>query len=298
MSDDFSKSQDFYLWKGPVKNNVQELKKLHKDEGVAITTIHDMNKGTLPQYNSNEQNRHTLNNWYHHVIGSIIMSNGLEGDDHAQLIVSNIKDVLLVEAMVLSINKDTKVNDSYAFSFGGNRDEQNAIFETVYKSLEGSGKAVRISGKDIDKLNNKWYANPNLRQGIHVSLNNQDENFFNEFVNYVETETGRKFSDEANGVMGVYLNRMNGWRPLVRGSVGDYLAGVVSDDDFLNYYGRLLGGSVGDAPKVQSAEGATARENKGLEGKISFVQGESFIVGDFKYSMHNGIYLASPIVNK
>lgn len=298
MSDDFSKSQDFYLWKGPVKNNVQELKKLHETQRVAITTIHDANKGTLSQYNSNEQNRNTLNNWYHHVIGSIIMSNGLKGDDYAQLIVSNIKDVPFVEAMVLSINKDTKVNDSYAFSFGNNRDEQNAIFETIYKTLEGSGKAVRISGKDIDKLNNKWYANPNLRQDIHVSLNNQDENFFNEFVNYVETKTGRKFSVEANGVMGVYLNRMNGWRPLVRGSVGNSGADVGSDGDFDYSLGRLIGGSIGDAQKIQSAEGATARENEGLEGKISFVQGESFIVGDFKYNMHNGIYLASPIVNK
>ncbi|MFP4567783.1 MAG: hypothetical protein ACLFN8_02465 [Candidatus Woesearchaeota archaeon] len=288
MSDDFTKKQDFYLWEGPVKDYVQELKELHETQGVAITTIYDANKGTLPQYNLDENNRNILNKMYHHVVGSIIMSNGLDGNDHAQLIVSNIQDSPLVKALVFNINKDTNVNDSYPFSFGSNRDEQNAIFETVHKQLDGTGKAIRISGKDIDILYNNWYANPNFRKDIHLSLNNQDENFFNEFVSYVETKTGRKFSDEAYGAMGIYLNRMTGWHPLVRGSVGRHYANVSSIED--DNYGRLLGGSVGNTIKLRSAEGTTARENTDLEG-IMITDKTKIFINDVPYVKTGDLYL-------
>ncbi|MCF7871451.1 hypothetical protein K9L97_00270 [Candidatus Woesearchaeota archaeon] len=79
---------------------------------------------------------------------------------------------------------------------------------------------------------------------------------------------------------------------LFLGNIGN--AGLLSGN-LLNDYGRFV--VVSDEVANVSAEGANAHKKESLEGRISFTEGDSFTVGGFKYEMHSGIYLASPIQN-
>lgn len=293
MPDEFTSKQNFYLWKGAVKKNIPKLKELHETKGVAITTIHDVNKGTLEKYNSDTNDRAILNNQYHHVVGSIFMSNGLDGDDYAQLIISDVGSNDLLKNIVLSVDKNTKLDSSVAFPFGSNSEEQNAIFETIYKALEQSGKVTRLSGKEVDMLNNNWYANPNLRRDIHLTLNNQDDNFLNEFISYVEAKTGGEFSAEKNGSLGMYTKRFNGWRPAVRGSVGLGGAGV-DCGYFINISGRLLAGRASETQLVNA--GGDAPKNTSIDDITELKQGDKITYQGVQYEAKGKFLVATNYV--
>lgn len=267
MKDTFTEvtRKDFYLWQGAIKKYIPELKKLHTEKGVKLTTVGDANKGRLKKYNSDESNRTILNNTNFHIVGSIIVSNGLKGIKHQQGIIYDIEDSPLMKARVLAINKNTKINETYGFSFGNSQEEVMAIFQDI-KELAKDGKARIISSPDINGFNNNRYHNPQERNIIYFGLNGSDNSFHKEFTKHVQGVTGKKFADKKDGVMGICLSTFfEGWHPIILSSVGNGNADVGRDYGFDDGLGCLLAGSVGDATDL-NAESVNVYKNS-LEDK-------------------------------
>jgi len=231
-------STDFGSFDGSPKNKMPEL----INSGFEFGNYRDLGIARNPKHNPDENDRSLLFNNYFTLPGNPVLGNPRGNDEQTIIVDLDHKSVAEIKALVASLNKDTKLNDTYALEV------PQEMYDAI-RSIPGATHTLKPSL--VKALREDAYSNRSARQAIVEAFFKGNLTEAKEYTNLVKENHKTK---NINGVLGFYPGNFTGMRLVWAGSVGNSNAIANCSHALHNNYGRLFG--VG-------ARGAGAPTNKG-----------------------------------